>query len=55
MGDVERDVRAKDRSILRRDGVVARIRYVHQLATGLSTDQAVRSQLAVAIQDLDKL
>eukprot|EP00102_Acyrthosiphon_pisum_P020672 XP_016657882.1 PREDICTED: uncharacterized protein LOC107883053 [Acyrthosiphon pisum] len=55
MGDVERDTRAKERTILRRDGVVARIRHIHQLATSLATNQAVRPQLAVAIQDLDAL
>jgi len=55
MGDAERDVRAKERTILRRDGVVARIRHIHQLATKVATDQAVRPQLAVAIQDLDAL
>ncbi|XP_029348061.1 uncharacterized protein LOC115034771 [Acyrthosiphon pisum] len=55
MGDVERDTRAKERTILRRDGVVARIHHIHQLATNLATNQAVRPQLAVAIQDLDAL
>lgn len=55
MVDAERDARAKERTILRRDGVVARIRHIHQLATSLATDQAVRPQLAVAIQDLDAL
>ncbi|XP_008178240.1 uncharacterized protein LOC103307749 [Acyrthosiphon pisum] len=53
--DVERDARAKERTILRRDGVVARIRHIHQLATSSATNQAVRPQLAVAIQDLDAL
>uniref|UniRef100_A0A2S2PGT2 Integrase catalytic domain-containing protein n=1 Tax=Schizaphis graminum TaxID=13262 RepID=A0A2S2PGT2_SCHGA len=55
MGDSDRDVRAKDRAVLRRDSVVARIRHIHQLATRSVTDQAVRSQLVVAIQDLDAL
>jgi len=53
MSDAKRESRAKDRTILRRDGVVARIRHIHQLATRLATEQAVRPQLAVAIQDLD--
>ncbi|XP_025192697.1 uncharacterized protein LOC112592764, partial [Melanaphis sacchari] len=55
MGDSDRDARAKDRAIVRRDSVVARIRQIHQLATRSATDQAARSQLAVAIQDLDAL
>ncbi|CAI6362474.1 unnamed protein product [Macrosiphum euphorbiae] len=55
MVDTERDARAKERTILRRDGIVARIRHIHQLASSLATDQAVRPQLAVAIQDLDAL
>jgi len=49
MGDSDRDARAKDRALLRRDSVVARIRHVHQLATRSASDQAVRSQLVVAI------
>lgn len=55
MADEKRESRAKDQTILRRDDVVARIRHIHQLATRLATDQAVRPQLAVAIHYLDAL
>ncbi|CAI6346507.1 unnamed protein product [Macrosiphum euphorbiae] len=51
----ERDARAKERAILRRDQVIARIRQIHLLATSSATDEASRSQLAVAIVDIDSL
>lgn len=55
MGDAQRDTRAKDRAVLRRDSLVARIRQIHGLATKSATDHAFRSLLAVAILDLDTL
>ncbi|XP_025193669.1 uncharacterized protein LOC112593492, partial [Melanaphis sacchari] len=55
MAGGERDVRAKDRVILRRDQIIARIRQVHVLATSSASDQLSRAQLAVAIADLDTL
>jgi len=51
----ERDARAKERAILRRDQVIARIRQIHILATNSATDEASRAQLAVAIVDIDGL
>jgi hypothetical protein len=55
MAGAERDVRAKDRVILRRDRLIARIRQIHALATSAASDQASRAQLAVVIVDLDIL
>ncbi|XP_050065027.1 uncharacterized protein LOC126553956 [Aphis gossypii] len=55
MAEAGRDVRAKDRALLRRDSTVARIRQIHQLAIQSTTDETVQSQLVVAIQDLDAL
>jgi len=55
MADAGRAVRAKDRALLHRDSTVARIRQIQQLAIQSTTDETVRSQLVVAIQDLDVL
>lgn len=55
MADAGRDARAKDRALLRRDSTVARIRQIQQLAIQATTDETARSQLVVAIQDLDAL
>jgi len=55
MADAQRDTRAKDRAVLRRDSLVARIRQIHELATRSATDHAIRSRLSVAILDLDTL
>jgi len=55
MAGAERDVRAKERLILRRDQLIARIRQIHALATSSASDQSIRAQLAVAVVDLDSL
>lgn len=55
MAGGERDARAKERALLRRDQSIARIRQIHALATSSATDQAVRAQLAIAIVDIDNL
>ncbi|XP_060845326.1 uncharacterized protein LOC132924902 [Rhopalosiphum padi] len=55
MAGAERDVRAKERVILRRDQLIARIRQIHALATSSASDQSKQAQLAIAIVDLDTL
>jgi len=55
MGDAQRDVRAKDRAILRRNSIMAKIHQIHALAIRSATYHAIQSQLAVAIVDLDTL
>ncbi|KAL5239164.1 hypothetical protein ACI65C_006574 [Semiaphis heraclei] len=55
MASAERDARAKERVILRRDQAIARIRQIHALATSSASDQSSRAQLAVAIADIDNL
>lgn len=55
MAGGDRDVRAKERTVIRRDQMISRIRQIHKLATSSASDQSSRDQLAVAIVDLDTL
>lgn len=55
MAGAERDARAQERVILRRDQAIARIRQIHVLATSSASDQSSRAQLTIAIADIDNL